>query len=133
MSTLLALHVRHANARHAGSIVDLDSGTGNAAIRIYGGTRPPSVTSAPSTTLLTQIDLTKPCGTVADATLTLTPLADGLILESGIATWARVVNGSGETVFDCDAGEGIGNWVVQLAQSQLTAGGDARMISAVLG
>lgn len=133
MSTLLALHVRHANARHAGSIVDLDSGTGNAAIQIYGGARPASSADAPGSVMLTQISLTKPCGTVSGGLLTLTPLGDGLITASGIATWGRAVNGSGEAAFDCDAGEGVGNWVIQLAQAELTAGGDARMVSAVLG
>jgi hypothetical protein len=133
MSTILALHVRHANARHIGSIADLDTGTGNAAVRIYGGTRPASPVDVHGSAMLTQISLTKPCGTVDAGLLTLTQLEDGLILETGIATWARIVNGDGLTAFDCDAGEGAGDWVVQLAQAQLYAGGDARITSAVLG
>lgn len=133
MSTILALHVRHANARHVGSIADLDTGTGNAAVRIYGGTRPGTPADVPGSAMLTQISLTKPCGTVTDGLLTLTQLEDGLIAETGIATWARVVNGNGDTAFDCDAGEGVGGWVVQLAQAQLYAGGSARIISAILG
>ncbi len=129
----LAVITRHANARHQGSINDLDSGVGNAAVRIYGGTRPATPADTPSSAMLTQITLTKPCGTVVDGLLTLTQLEDGLITETGVATWARIVNGDGLTAFDCDAGEGVGAWEVQLVQTQLYAGGDARITSAVLG
>ena len=129
----LVVTTRHANARHVGSVTDLDTGTGNAAVRIYGGTRPATPDTVPSSAMLVQISLTKPCGTVANGLLTLTQLEDGLIGETGIATWARIVNGDGLTAFDVDAGQGVGAWEVQLAQSQLYAGGDARIITAVLG
>jgi len=129
----LAVTTRHADARHQGSISDLDSGTGSAAVRIYGGTRPATPDDTPSSAMLVQITLTKPCGTVADGLLTLTQLEDGLIAETGVATWARIVNGDGLTAFDCDAGQGAGAWEVQLVQTQLYAGGDARITSAVLG
>ena len=129
----LALTTKHANARHQGSINDLDTGTGNAAVRIYGGTRPATPDDVPTSAMLVQISLTKPCGTVADGLLTLTQLEDGLITETGTATWARFVDGNGATWFDADAGQGAGPWEVQLAQSTLYAGGDARIVSAVLG
>ena len=129
----LALTTKHANARHAGSIADLDTGTGNAGVRIYGGTRPATPDDVPSSAMLVQISLTKPCGTVADGLLTLTQLEDSLITETGTATWARFVDGNGATCFDCDAGQGAGAWEVQLAQATLYAGGDARIVSAVLG
>lgn len=120
-------------ARLSGVLGFLDTGTGNAAIRIYGGTRPTSVNDVPGSAMLVSIPLTKPAGTVASGVLTLTQDEDGLIQNSGIATWARVVNGNGTTAFDCDAGEGVGAWEVQLAQVQLFAGGGARLVSAVLG
>jgi len=129
----LAVDTRHANARHQGSINDLDAGVGSAAVRIYGGARPATPDDTPTSAMLTQITLTKPCGTVADGLLTLTQLEDGLITETGIATWARIVNGDGLTAFDCDAGGGVGAWEVQLVQAQLYAGGGARLVSAVLG
>lgn len=129
----LTVHSRHADARHTGSIADLDTGTGNAAIRIYGGTRPATPATAPSSAMLVEIILTKPCGSVSGGLLTLTQSADGLIAETGTATWARIVNGDGATAFDCDAGQGAGAWEVQLAQVLLYAGGDARITSAVLG
>lgn len=123
----------HNAARLAGSLTHLNTGTGNAAVRIYGGTRAASITTAPGTPLLVQIPLTKPAGAVSAGVLNLTQLADGIIASSGVATWARVVNGNGDASFDCDAGEGVGAWEIQLVQSTLYAGGAARIISAALG
>ena len=111
----------------------LDSGMGSGAVRIYGGTRPSTPADTPSSAMLVQISLTKPCGTVDAGLLTLTPAGNGLIVETGAATWARVVNGDGVTAFDCDAGQGAGAWEVQLVTALLYAGGDAAMQTAVLG
>lgn len=120
-------------ARLQGTVAYLDSGTNNAKVLIFGGTRPATPNDAPGSTALVEIELTKPCGTVAAGVLTLTQQADGLIAETGVATWARFVNGNGATAFDCDAGKGAGAWELQLAQAQLYAGGAARIVSAVLG
>jgi hypothetical protein len=123
----------HNEARLQGTLGFLDTGSNNARVRIYGGTRPASVTDEPGTALLVEIELTKPSGTINSGLLSLTQLQDGLIQNSGIATWARAVNGNNAVAFDCDAGEGPGAWEVQLAQAQLFAGGDAKITSAVLG
>lgn len=116
-----------------GRLEFLSAGVGNAAVRIYGGTRPPTSSDTPTSAMLVQIGLTKPCGTVDAGLLTLTPAGNGLITETGTATWARVVNGDGATAFDCDCGQGAGDWEVQLAAALLYAGGDAAMQTAVLG
>ena len=111
----------------------LDTGTGNAAIRIYGGTRPASPADAPTSVMLCQAVLTKPCGEVTGNQLVLTQdTDDAFIVETGVATWARFVNGDGSTAFDCDAGEGPGPWTVQLPQAQLFAGGAVRVTAAAL-
>jgi hypothetical protein len=123
----------HNEARLQGTLGFLDTGSNNARVRIYGGTRPASVNDVPGTAMLVEIELTKPAGTIADGLLTLTQVEDGLILTSGTATWARAVNGDNAVAFDCDAGQGAGAWEVQLAQTQLFAGGDAKIVSAVLG
>ena len=129
----LTITTAHNDARLEGTLAYLDTGTGNAAVRIYGDTRPATPADVPTSAMLVQVGLTKPAGTVAAGVLTLTQLEDGLIAETGIATWARVVNGNGDTAFDCDCGEGAGAWEVTLAQTQLYAGGAARITSAVLG
>jgi len=129
----ITITTAHNDARLGGTLAYLDTGTGDAAVRIYGGTRPATPADVPTSAMLVQVGLTKPAGSVAAGVLTLTQLEDGLIAETGIATWARVVNGNGDTAFDCDCGEGAGAWEVTLAQTQLYAGGAARITSAVLG
>lgn len=129
----IAITQAHADARLSGTLAHLDTGTGHAAVRIYGGTRPATPAAVPSSAMLVQVSLTKPAGTVNAGVLTLTELEDGLIDETGVATWARVVNGNGDTSFDCDCGQGVGAWEVQLASTQLYAGGAARIVSALLG
>ena len=129
----ITLSTPHNAARLQATLDYLDTGTGNAAVRIYGGTRPATPDDTPTSTILAQVELTKPCGTITDATLTLTPLANGLITTTGIATWGRIVNANGDTAFDCDAGEGVGAWEIQLEQTSLFAGGDCIITSATLG
>ncbi len=100
----ITITTAHNDARLGGTLAYLDTGTGNAAVRIYGGTRPATPADVPTSAMLVQVGLTKPAGSVAAGVLTLTQLEDGLIAETGIATWARVVNGNGDTAFDCDCG-----------------------------
>lgn len=129
----IKLTQRHNEARLAGSLSDLDLGPNKAKLRLYGGTRPANAATAPGTDMLVEIELTKPSGTIANGMLSLTQNANGLIAVTGQATWARFVNGNGDTCFDADAGKGTGAWEVQLANDQLYAGGEARLVSAVLG
>ena len=129
---MIAVTQRHNAARLAGTLADLDAGTGSARLRLYGGTRPATPNEAPASELLVEIVLTKPAGTIADGALTLTAVEDGLIQTSGLATWARFVTGDDATAFDADAGEGPGPWEVQLVTTQLYAGGNATLVSAVL-
>lgn len=129
----IKLVTRHQAARNAGSLSDLDLGPNKARMRIYGGTRPANPTDAPGSSMLVEIELTKPSGTITNGVLNLTQSANGIIAVTGQATWARFVNGNGDTCFDADAGQGSGAWEVQLSQSQLYAGGEVALVSAALG
>lgn len=129
----VAITQDHNEARLQGSLNRLDTGTGNAAIRIYGGDRPATPADTPTSAMLVEIELTKPAGTVADGKLALTQAADGLIQTSGIATWARIVDGNGATTTDLDCSDMAGNGAVKLVSTQLYAGGDAKLVSAELG
>lgn len=115
----------------------LDLGSGNAAVQIYGGDMAAEPEDAPGSAMLVQVGLTKPCGTITDGLATLTQLADGMIATSGIATWARFVNGDGAAAVDCKAGSGPQDpedpYQVELTTTALYAGGDAQIVSAVLG
>lgn len=129
----IRITVAHNEARLAATLAQLDAGTGNAAVRVYGGTKPGTISGTPSSAMLVEIGLTKPSGTIASGALTLTQSADGLIAETGQATWARFVNGDGAVVMDADCSDMAGSAEVRLVSTQLYAGGDARLASAVIG
>ena len=129
----VAITVEHNEARLAGTLGFLDTGPNPARLRIYGGTRPASPSTAPSSAMLVEIKLTKPAGTIAGGLLTLTQQEDGLISATGIATWARLVNGKEINALDLDCSGTDGNGDVKLASTNLYLGGDARMVSAILG
>lgn len=129
----VAITVEHNEARLSGTLSFLDAGSNPARLRIYGGTRPATPATTPSSAMLVEIRLTKPSGTISNGLLTLTQQEDGLITASGIATWARLVNGDDVTALDLDCSGTDGNGDVKLASTTLYLGGDARMVSAILG
>ena len=129
----VAITQEHNEARLAGTLFFLDAGSRPARLRIYGGTRPPNPAAMPTSAMLVEIALTKPAGTIAGGFLTLTQQEDGLITATGIATWARLVNGDEATALDLDCSGMDGAGDVKLASTNLYLGGDARMVSAILG
>ncbi len=129
----VAITVEHNEARLTGTLNFLDTGSNPARLRIYGGVRPATPATTPTSAMLVEIRLTKPAGTILNGLLTLTQQEDGLITASGVATWARLVNGDDVTALDLDCSGTDGNGDVKLASTTLYLGGDARMVSAILG
>lgn len=119
------------NARLAAVVTFLDTGAGLARVRIYPGTRP-LVSAAPDTGFLVELPLLKPSGSVLDGVLTLAPGEPVLNANSGVAAWARVVNGNGETAFDCDVTDTAGSGEIKIQSTVLYEGGETRMVSGVL-
>jgi hypothetical protein len=131
---MLAISVAHNEARLAGTIAFLDTGAAHAKVRLYEGTRAANVATAPTGgTLLAEVELTKPCGTITAGVLTLTQLADGTIGKSGTATWARIINGNGDEAIDCDVTIPAGTGEIKIPSVDLYLGGGARLVSAALG
>lgn len=129
----VAITVAHNEARLGGTLGFLDAGPKPARLRIYGGTRPESPSVLPTSSMLVEIILTKPAGTISAGLLTLTQQENGLIAATGVATWARMINGNDVTALDldCSGTDGMGD--IKLASTNLYLGGDARMVSAILG
>lgn len=119
------------NARLAAVVAFLDTGAGVARVRIYPGTRP-LVSAAPDSGFLAELPLLKPSGSVLDGVLTLAPGEPVLNANSGVAAWARVVNGNGETAFDCDVTDTAGSGEIKIQSTVLYEGGETRMASGVL-
>lgn len=129
----VAITLEHNEARLAGTLAFLDAGPNPARLRIYGEGRPATPVAAPGSALLVEIRLTKPAGTIAGGLLTLTQQEDGLISATGVASWARLVNGNEVTALDLDCSGTDGSGDVKLASTNLYLGGDARMVLAILG
>ncbi len=129
----ITISAEHHAARLEGTRAFLDEGASPARVRIYGGTRPATPADIPSSAMLVEVRLTKPCGSVIDGHLVLTPQENALIARTGVATWARIVNGAEITAMDLDCSALDGTGDIRLAQTQLYAGGYAQMASATLG
>lgn len=72
----------------------LNAGAGPARLQLY--TAPRTALSAPVTaTLIVDIALAEPSGTIADGELTLGTAENAMNVATGIPTWGRFVNGSG--------------------------------------
>ena len=77
-------------------------------VRIYSGTQPATPeTAVGAQTLLAEVALDDPSGTVANGTLTFTGiLEDADCNATGDATWARFVTSLGGAVLDASIGPG---------------------------
>ena len=119
------------NARLSAVVAFLDTGAALARVRLYPGPRP-LVSAAPGSGFLAELPLLKPSGSVLDGVLTLAPGEPVLNANSGVAAWARVVNGNGETAFDCDVTDTAGTGEIKIQSTVLYEGGETRMVSGVL-
>ncbi len=123
----------HNEYRLNGTLAHLDAGANPPKVRIYDGTRPAEATAAATGSLLVEITLSNPPGAVANGALTITQAEDGLIANSGLATWGRFIAGDGTVCFDVDVDDGTNGGEIVMATRQLYAGGAAKLLSCVLG
>ena len=89
-----------ARTAQADSVLDLlDAGS---LLRVYTGTKPATPETAATGTLLLELELNDPAGTVASGVLTLsaTPTISAAAVADGTVGWARVLDGSAVAVFD---------------------------------
>lgn len=135
MSNDITLSAGHTAARASGALaatlVLLNSGTTGSKLDIYATARPAQGVD-PGVPPIATFTLPKPAGTISAGVLTLGAVADALIYSTGIAVWARFSVDS-SPVIDCDVSNTSGTATVQLAATQLYAGGSVRLASGVLG
>lgn len=100
--------IRHARLDAIKAAIDAAPGPGT--LTIYSGTQPATADTAlsgntPLGVLTFSLPSAPAAGTPTPGALTFNAIAqDPLADNSGTATWARVKNSSGGTVFDCDVG-----------------------------
>ena len=121
-----------ANARLEAVVTFLALGAGTTRADIYGTARPANGAD-PGGVPLVSIPLLNPVGTVANGVLTVTPPESAMISVTGVAIWARFVNGSSAQAWDCDVSEDGGPGEVWLDSVQLFAGGRATITAGMLG
>ena len=105
----------------------IDAGGGAGTIQIRNGTQPASAQDAATGVLLATLTFAGPShfstgnGIETFAAITEDSAADA----SGTATWARILNGAGNTVFDCDVN--TSGATINLNTTAIVIGGPVRI------
>lgn len=109
----------------------IDGGAGAGLLRIYDGSRPS--TGGAATTLLAELTLSDPCGSVSSQVLTFSAItADASANASGTASWARIVTSAGTFCVDLSVTATGGGGDVQLSTVSITAGQQVTCTSATI-
>lgn len=109
---------------------NMDADAGAATIKIYSGTQPATADTALSgNTLLGTLTCTDPVAPSASGgTLTFSSITqDSSADASGTATFARIADNSGDTIFDCDVG--TSGATINLNTTTIVAGGPIAITS----
>lgn len=112
----------------------IDAGSGPGTIKIYTGTQPSSASDAVTTqTLLGTLTFSDPCGTVASGALTMSAITqDSSADATGTATWARIADSAGNTVFDVNVSGTGGGGALQLNTTSIVENGPILISSFVI-
>ena len=129
---MITISATHNNARLQATLDFMVLGSLRPKVSIYGNTRP-ATGAAPGASPLVEIELNPASAVVSSGTLTIQQFAPGLIMSTGSATWARIVNGNGAHVLDCDAGGPGDPTEIVVSAEILYLGGSVLLVSAVFG
>lgn len=113
------------------TLIDADAGAGS--VKIYSGTQPTDANTAiGAQVLLATLPFTDPAAAAASSgTLTFSSItADASADATGTAAWARIVDNSGDTVFDCDVG--TSGATINLNTTSIVAGANVSITSFTL-
>jgi hypothetical protein len=129
---MITISAVHNNARLQATLDFLVLGSQRPKVSIYGNTRPVTG-AAPGASPLVEIELNPSSAVISNGTLSIQQFAPGLIMSTGTATWARIVNGNGAHVLDCDAGGPDDLTEIIVSAEVLYLGGRVLLVSAVFG
>ena len=103
----MTLRTRTATANSALSqfVSAIDAGSSYGTVKIYSGSMPATPETAASGTLLAELTLSKPCGTVANKSLTFSTITrDSNANATGTAGYFRIADSAGNAILDGDVG-----------------------------
>ena len=117
--------------------VAMDAGSSTATIKFYTGTQPANANASLSgNTLLGTLNCTDPVAPSASGgVLTFSSITrDSAADATGTATWARIADSDGNTIFDCDVGgtNESTTGTIQLNTSAIVIGGPIEISSFTL-
>ena len=109
--------------------VKADAGAGAGTINIRSGSQPASAEDAETGTLLATLTFSDPSAPSASGgVLTFSAITEDSSADAtGTATWARIKDSTGATVFDCDVTATGGGGTIQLNTTSIVAGGPVRI------
>lgn len=125
----------HQRFRNAGSLAFLSYGSGRSKIKVYDGAMPAAGAAVTTQVHLLTLTLDATPGVMVGDALHLAANTVGLILATGMPTWARLENGDGEWGGDLTASGAGGAGELQLevsALGTLLMGGGSALVSAVI-
>jgi hypothetical protein len=108
----------------------IDLGAGPGTIKMYTGTQPATADSALSgNTLLGTLTFTDPsAGASVNGVLTFSAITQDTAADAtGTATWARIADSTGTTVFDCDVN--TSGATINLNTTSIVTGGPIQISS----
>jgi hypothetical protein len=128
----MTIHIATAtNTDRAQAIVDnIDAGSGPGKLRIYGDTQATNAnTAVGAQTLLLELVLNDPCGTVSGSVLTfdVSPSITDDALDTDTATWGRFVDSDNNAVLDGTVGTDI-----TISDATLETGQTVTVVTATL-
>lgn len=131
MSNVIGFAVATKNARADAIKTRIDAGGGAGTVKVYTGTRPATADTALSgNTLLGTLTFTAPPSAPGSSAgvLTFSAITDDSSADAtGTASFARVADSAGNTVFDCDVG--TSGAVLNLNTTSIVAGGPIHVSS----
>lgn len=109
----------------------IDGGSSAGTIKIYDGTIPTNAdTAIGSQNLLATLTFSDPSkSSYASRTLTFASVTDESSATAGTASWARIADSNGNTIFDCDVTATGGGGTIELNSVAITGGGTVSITS----
>lgn len=132
MAAILRIADAARNAQLNGIRDLIDAGAGPGLLRIYDGSQPADADDAVTTqNLLAELPLSDPCAPDAAAgVLTFSAITQQNALDTGMASWARVVDSDDNPIMDCNVGTNDETCV--LNTTSIVAGGPVQIVSMTL-
>lgn len=96
---------------------------GSAVMRIYSGVKPSNLAAVTTQVKLCELAFPLPSANeITAGILSFNPIAEAMVLVSGVATWARIVADDATVIADLDVGNTASSAELRLPDTQLYQG-----------